>query len=50
MAKELGTDPWTIYHWTVGRFDFNYMCFLAYIEARERANPKWKDEPPEWQG
>lgn len=51
MAKEFGTDPWTVYHWEAGRFDFNLMCLEAYHEALEEARGKtWSDQPPEWPG
>lgn len=50
MAREYGTDPWTVYHWSIGRFDFNLTCFLAYAEEQEAAQGKreFSSSPPEW--
>lgn len=50
MAERYGTDPWTVFNWSIGRFDFNLMCFLAYAEEHEAAHDKrrFSDSPPEW--
>lgn len=50
MGKELKTDPWTIYHWDLGRFAFNFTCWQRYLEEKKLQGSEWSDEPPEWEG
>jgi hypothetical protein len=50
MAKELSTDPWTIYNWPLGRWEFNFACWQAYLEEQKLSSGSFSKTAPDFLG